>query len=146
MEVKARVAVPLDRSDAKAVAIERALVVIAVGERLDADEAISLAAVIFGVPSYMLRGTSRLKSYAAARHYAMYLLRVGGWSFPEIGSALKRDHTSVMSGVRKVAMHEDFAALRPRGERGPVGGRKVRIVVDPAPTTSGFLGGEEEPR
>lgn len=137
MVVKTRVAISLDRGDAKAVATRRALEVLDAGERLSADEAISLAAVIFGVPPYMLRGTNRLKSYAAARHYAMYLLRVGGWSFPEIGSALKRDHTSVMSAVRKVAMHEGFAVLRPRGERGPVGGRKVRIAV---PTSSGSSG------
>ena len=38
----------------------------------------------------------------AARHVAMWLLREAGLSYPDIGRALGRDHTSAIYGVRRV--------------------------------------------
>jgi chromosomal replication initiation ATPase DnaA len=38
-----------------------------------------------------------------ARHHCMWLLRQRGYSYPEIGRAMGRDHSSVISGIRKHA-------------------------------------------
>lgn len=60
----------------------------------------------FEVRMVDLRGRDRHKSIATARHVAMYLcknrLRYNP-SFPEVGRAFgNRDHTTVMSAVRKI--------------------------------------------
>lgn len=45
---------------------------------------------------------ARCKSAAAARRYAMALARLRtGCSYPELGRAFGRDHTSCIVGVRK---------------------------------------------
>ena len=45
-------------------------------------------------------GTSRAKPAIAARHLVMYLAHKEGLSYPVIGRALNRDHTTVMHGVK----------------------------------------------
>lgn len=60
----------------------------------------------FEVSMVDLRGKDRHKTIAVARHIAMYLckhrLRISP-SFPEVGRAFgNRDHTTVMSAVRKI--------------------------------------------
>ncbi len=69
-----------------------------------ASSVLELVAEHFGVSPDDLRGTSRKKAIAGARHAAMYLLREElNLSFPEIGSQLGgRDHSTVMHGYRKV--------------------------------------------
>lgn len=49
-----------------------------------------------------LKSVSRKKNLVVARHIAMYIARERGYSFPEIGCAFKRDHSTVINGVRKI--------------------------------------------
>ena len=56
----------------------------------------------FGVTLDQLRSKDRHAHIADARHVAMWLLRERGLSFPAIARILHRDHTTVMSGVRKI--------------------------------------------
>ena len=60
-----------------------------------------------------LRGPSRYRLVALARHELMGWLRrnVPGLSYPDIGRLLDRDHTTVISGVRKAGA---LAARDPR--------------------------------
>lgn len=57
----------------------------------------------FGVSRTDLLSDRRPRRIVDARHVAMWLGRTYlQLSFPDIGSALRRDHTSVMHGVRRV--------------------------------------------
>ncbi len=58
----------------------------------------------FHIDISRLLGFERYKSVAFARHLAMYLCRSRlAMSFPELGRAFTyRDHTSIISGVRKI--------------------------------------------
>lgn len=48
-----------------------------------------------------LRGPSRKRPIAHARHEAMYLCRLEGrWTFPQIGRVFARDHATVIHGIR----------------------------------------------
>jgi chromosomal replication initiator protein len=60
----------------------------------------------FGIRRWQILSRDRHKSTALARHIAMYLVKTKtSWSFPEIGRAFGgRDHTTVMSAVRKVGL------------------------------------------
>lgn len=60
----------------------------------------------FGLAPATLLGKDRHKSVAMARHVAMYLCKkLLGRSFPELGREFgRRDHTTVMSAVRKVEL------------------------------------------
>ncbi len=47
----------------------------------------------------------RHKSLSVARHTAMYVARLAGhFSFPQIGEAFNRNHTSVMTACKKMAL------------------------------------------
>lgn len=66
-----------------------------------------------------LKGTSRTKAVAHARQVAMYLCRtLTGASFPDIGQKFQKDHSTVISSVRKVesARESDDALVRELGE------------------------------
>lgn len=65
----------------------------------------------FCVTREQLTGKDRHASLALARQVASWLLRERGYSYPEIGAMLARDHTTIMSGVRKV---ERLRAVNPR--------------------------------
>lgn len=69
------------------------------------DEVLRVVAVYYRKEIAELVGPDRHKSVAFARHVAMYLCKTRyPLSFPEIGRAFgNRDHTTVMSAVRKVA-------------------------------------------
>ncbi len=54
-----------------------------------------------GVPRDLVLGRSRPKSVAFARNRLYAELSRTGLSYPEIGSLLDRDHTTVMAGVRR---------------------------------------------
>jgi chromosomal replication initiator protein len=58
----------------------------------------------FGIPRAELTARGRHKSVALARHVAMYVCKTRlRCSYPELGRAFGgRDHTTVMSAVRKV--------------------------------------------
>jgi chromosomal replication initiator protein len=67
------------------------------------DKIIAASARHFGVATTEILGASRFQTIAMARHVAMYLSRETRASFPEIGRAFGRDHTTVMNACRKVA-------------------------------------------
>lgn len=57
-----------------------------------------------GVPILELLGRRRAASVARARNALYAALRAEGLSYPEIGALLRRDHCTVMSGVKRAAM------------------------------------------
>jgi chromosomal replication initiation ATPase DnaA len=56
----------------------------------------------FGITPEKALDGSRDRTCVNARHVAMWLMRDAGRSYPEIGKEIGMDHTSVMSGVRRV--------------------------------------------
>jgi chromosomal replication initiation ATPase DnaA len=52
-------------------------------------------------------GKRRTKDITKQRHYLMWILRMSGFSFPIIGKAFNRDHSTVISAVKK-GFHEDL--------------------------------------
>jgi len=81
---------------------------------LDLDTIQREVARYFKVPSEELRQDKRVRQVAHARQVAMYLSRkLTSSSFPEIGKAFQKDHSTVISAVRKVeAERESNAAVR----------------------------------
>jgi chromosomal replication initiation ATPase DnaA len=77
----------------------------------------------FGVTLGSLVGKERHKSIVRARHAAYWLLRRAKLSFPEIGREVgKRDHTTIMSGVRhaeKLRVSDPLFAMAIEGIVGP---------------------------
>ena len=63
--------------------------------------AINRAAEHHGVTVAEIKGRSRLGPAAAARQDVFLALREAGWSFPRIGRAMGRDHSTVMHGVAR---------------------------------------------
>ena len=63
--------------------------------------AISRAAEHHGVTVAEIKGRSRLGHVVAARQDVFLALREAGWSFPRIGRAMGRDHSTVMHGVAR---------------------------------------------
>lgn len=69
----------------------------------------SVVARALGFRVEALTGQDRHKSVAFARHAAMYLCRHRAHaSYPEIARAFDRDHTSVMSAVKKIKARSDY--------------------------------------
>lgn len=57
----------------------------------------------FGIPGYDILSERQSAALVEARHCAMWLARhLTPYSYPRIGRAFDRDHTTVMHGVRKV--------------------------------------------
>lgn len=52
--------------------------------------------------SEMLEGGNE-PMFVLPRYVAMYLLRESGWSLSRIGRLIRKDHTTVLHGVRKVS-------------------------------------------
>ncbi len=70
---------------------------------LNADTIIDVVSRYFGISSEELLGKSRAKPYVYPRQIAMYLVRHHtSLSFPEIGRAFKRDHTTVLSADQRI--------------------------------------------
>jgi chromosomal replication initiator protein len=64
---------------------------------------IGSVALAFGLAPADITGRSRMKSVAEARAVACYVARrCTRMSFPEIGRAVDRDHTTVMTAVKMV--------------------------------------------
>lgn len=79
-----------------------------------AAKALSIEGIRLTVCRYFHLHTSELaskdrhKSIAHARHVAMYLCRQRlKHSFPELGRAFGRDHSTVISGVRKIGRQRE---------------------------------------
>ncbi len=67
------------------------------------DAIIKRVVAVFGVTEKTLFGPSRLRNVLLSRQVAMYLAReLVGLSWPRIGAAFGRDHTTVMHACRKI--------------------------------------------
>ncbi len=80
----------------------------------DIHEIISVAASVTGVSQQDLKGPSRKRSIAYPRFVAMKAVREAtGKSYPAIAEAFNRDHSTIITGVRKaaevIADHADAA-------------------------------------
>lgn len=64
-------------------------------------------ATAFGVRVFDLLGRERSKQLTSARAAFMLWLYEGGFSYPEVGRMLRRDHTTVMVAVRKARRQRD---------------------------------------
>jgi chromosomal replication initiation ATPase DnaA len=64
-------------------------------------QALQLVAEDHGIKVKDLRGHARSKRFCRARRDAYAALRYLGLSLPEIGRALRKDHTTVLAGLRK---------------------------------------------
>lgn len=54
-----------------------------------------------GIPVGVLTGENRAKYIAHARQLAYYIAHREGFTLPEIGRVFRRDHTTVLHGVRQ---------------------------------------------
>ena len=72
-------------------------------KRITPDLIIDSVADYYGLGSALLRGNSRKKEIALARHVAVYLTReMTGLSLPRIGDAFGRDHSTIINSCEKV--------------------------------------------
>lgn len=56
-------------------------------------------------------GMGRHRSVAEARQIAIWLLRRRGYSLPQIGAAMARDHTTVLHAIRKIEATPDLLEI-----------------------------------
>ncbi len=97
--------------------ISRALHDIAVvrdPKRITPDLIIDCVSEYYGLGSGLLRGNSRKKEIAQARHVAVYLTReMTGLSLPRIGDAFGRDHSTIINSCDKISkLLEDSADMK----------------------------------
>ncbi|MBR5301484.1 MAG: chromosomal replication initiator protein DnaA [Clostridia bacterium] len=72
-------------------------------KRITPDLIIDCVADYYGLGAGLLRGNSRKKEIAQARHVAVYLTReMTGLSLPRIGDAFGRDHSTIINSCDKV--------------------------------------------
>ena len=60
------------------------------------------ASVLTGIPVPDIIGHKRTKEFVRVRQAVMWEARRQGYSLPQIGRALNRDHTTVIHGLRQV--------------------------------------------
>ena len=73
-------------------------------KRITPDLIIDCVSEYYGIGQALLRGNSRKKEIANARHVAVYLTReMTGLSLPRIGDAFSRDHSTIINSCEKVA-------------------------------------------
>ena len=65
-------------------------------------EIVSAVSRATGLPREQITGRRRYSNVARARHLVMFLARRAGYSFPAIGRWLCCDHSTVISGVKRV--------------------------------------------
>ena len=53
------------------------------------------------LPISAIYGPSRVKHIVLARQMVMYLAHLDGLSYPAIGTAMNRDHTTIMDAVKR---------------------------------------------
>ena len=72
-------------------------------KRITPDLIIDCVADYYGLSAALLRGNSRKKEIAIARHVAVYLTReMTNMSLPRIGDAFSRDHSTIINSCDKV--------------------------------------------
>ena len=83
-------------------------------KRITPDLIIDCVADYYGLSAALLRGNSRKKEIATARHVAVYLTReMTEMSLPRIGGAFGRDHSTIINSCDKVTqMMESSAQVR----------------------------------
>ncbi len=73
-------------------------------KRVTPDLIIDAVAEYYSLAPALLRGNSRKKEIAQARHVAVYLTReMTGMSLPRIGDAFSRDHSTIINSCEKIA-------------------------------------------
>ena len=73
-------------------------------KRITPDVIIDCVAEYYGLSSAQVRGDSRKKEIALARHMAVYLTReMTGLSLPRIGDAFGRDHSTIINSCDKIS-------------------------------------------
>jgi chromosomal replication initiation ATPase DnaA len=87
------------------------------------------------VPVVEIVGDRRFPRIAEARIITYWLARESKLSFPEIGYQLGRDHSTIMSGVKRVAESTRATAIaseiaRRLGIHGGVVPTRVRVAVE----------------
>lgn len=70
-------------------------------DRATIERCLSAAALAHGVSVAAILSSDRRRPYVCARWDAMAAMRDAGLSLPTIGRVFKRDHTSVMHGLRQ---------------------------------------------
>ena len=71
---------------------------------------VAVTAAHFAVSPAQVTGSERGRDVVRARMVAAWLLRQDGRSYPEIGRALGKDHTTVMHAVKRVDAVEGLTA------------------------------------
>ena len=80
-----------------------AITVVRDPKRITPDLIIDCVADYYGLSPALLRGNSRKKEIATARHVAVYLTReMTNMSLPRIGDAFSRDHSTIINSCDKV--------------------------------------------
>lgn len=82
---------------------------------------IAAAADMFRVSPEALISYEKPKALMPARFALYKALRLRGWSYPQIGQTLNRDHSSVIYGVRRADWLMD---------RDPGYAKKVRLLAE----------------
>jgi len=73
-------------------------------KRITPDVIIDCVSEYYGLSAEQVRGDSRKKEIALARHMAVYLTReMTGLSLPRIGDAFGRDHSTIINSCDKIA-------------------------------------------
>lgn len=73
-------------------------------KRITPDVIIDCVSEYYGLSAAQVRGDSRKKEIALARHMAVYLTReMTGLSLPRIGDAFGRDHSTIINSCDKIA-------------------------------------------
>lgn len=92
---------------------------------LAVEDCIRLTAKRYGTTPAVLKSTSRRRDHINIRHVAAYAARLCGGSFPQIGRALSRDHSTIMHSVGRVG--ED---ARLRAAAHEIAAMVGRVAVD----------------
>lgn len=66
-------------------------------------EIVRAVAIAADVPIRQLIGDGRCRPLVLPRHAAMHLACLYGHSYPAIGRIIRKDHTTVLNGVRRMA-------------------------------------------
>lgn len=70
--------------------------------KIKPDYVIETVAEFFEVRERSILGPNRARQYSTPRAWAMFLARQQGWSYPTLGRAFKRDHSTVRAACDKI--------------------------------------------
>lgn len=76
------------------------------------DELVAMAAADNDVVADQILSRIRAVPVATARHQVCWVLRQSGWSYPAIGKAVGRDHTTVMHSVGQARIRRWMVGVR----------------------------------